>query len=172
MRKRLRLGGGPSPDTPVHSSSSSQSPLSNPSSPSSLHPSTPPPRDRALQRFSDTVTSRSNCKTNRKQLEVMTLKCTPPLHESFCGRNVPMCINGLTKLWKEIRVVSWSECVLYDYNSMRGIPDKHTVRSKCAGIYQTLIIITRWEKCFVICANFVIFVRTWFIQRGCGCCSM
>lgn len=55
-RKRLRRGGGPRPDTPVHSSSSSQSPLWNPSSPPSLHP----PRDRALQRFSDVV-SCSNC---------------------------------------------------------------------------------------------------------------
>lgn len=55
-RKRLRRGGGPRPDTPAHSSSSSQSPLWNPSSPSSLHP----PRGRALQRFSDVV-SCSNC---------------------------------------------------------------------------------------------------------------
>lgn len=55
-RKRLRRGGGPRPDTPAHSSSSSQSPLCNPSSPPSLHP----PRDRALQRFSDVV-SCSNC---------------------------------------------------------------------------------------------------------------
>lgn len=109
-RNRLRLGGGPSPDTPAHSSSSSQSPLSNPSSPSSPHPYTPLPRDWALQRFSDTVTSCSNCGTNRKWLKVIRLKGIPPhrVHESLCGSE---CINGFTGM-KIKKGVSWSRRTL------------------------------------------------------------
>lgn len=47
-----------------------------------------------------------------------------------------------------------------DYNSMRGIPGKKSVRSKKVGIYQTCMIITGEENSFVIGASFVIFVQT------------
>lgn len=170
MRNRLRLGGGPSPDTPAHSSSSSQSPLTNPSSPSSsTPPPPPPPRDRALQRFSDTVTSRSNCGGGQTGDEVkgneVKTHSTLTLFMNHCAAGMRLCVNGLTKPWKWIRGVSWSERVLYDYNSMRGIPGKNLQRSKSAGIYQTLIIITGQENSPVIAASFVISVQTWFIQR-------
>lgn len=75
MRRRLRLGGGPSPETPVHSSSSSQSPLSRPSSSSSAWPCpagsllAAPPPGRALHRFSGNVTIRKSYREKTVSIE-------------------------------------------------------------------------------------------------------
>ncbi len=75
MRRRLRLGGGPSPETPVHSSSSSQSPLSRPSSSSSAWPClagsllAAPPPGRALHRFSGNVTLRKSYREKTVSIE-------------------------------------------------------------------------------------------------------